>query len=95
MTTFSLEKTDTLIFLSVFTPNKNNLSFFKKCNYAQQKRSYNIFSVDIYRNYTVLFGRVKIVPSQVILYFFSFYKCRKKEKIASSYTKILKLCPCA
>lgn len=95
MTTFSLEKTDTLFFLSVFAPNENNLSFFKKCNCAQQKRSYYIFSADIYRNYTVLFGSVKIVPLQVTLYFFSFYKCRKKEKMASSYTKILKLCPCA
>ena len=80
MTTFSLEKTDTLIFLSVFTPNKNNLSFFKKCNFAQQKRSYYIFSVDIYRNYTVLFGRVKIVPLQVILYIFFILQMQKKRK---------------
>ena len=80
MTTFSLEKTDTLIFLSVFTPNKNNLSIFKKCNYAQQKRSYYIFSVDIYRNYTVLFGSVKIVPLQVIFFFFNFKNAEKKKK---------------
>ena len=80
MTTFSLEKTDTLFFLSVFAPNKNNLSFFKKCNCAQQKRSYYIFSADIYRNYTVLFGSVKIVPLQVTLYFFFILQMQKKRK---------------
>ena len=80
MTTFSLEKTDTLFFLSVFAPNENNLSFFKKCNCAQQKRSYYIFSADIYRNYTVLFGSVKIVPLQVTLYFFFHFTNAEKKK---------------
>ena len=45
----------------MFTPDKNNLSFFKKSNYAQQRRSHYSVSVDIDRYYTALFGSVKKV----------------------------------